>query len=150
MFNICYATIERRKKEEIAVKKCRLTIITSVDGQETEFSTEGELVLSVKESCVRYCQDGSVVELCMQGETARIKRFGDYSLFLELRRGERTKGRLGIGGSEGEIEVDTHKVAYSQSKDSFLAVLHYDLLIGVERQKMKLRILARKEAKTQR
>ena len=127
------------------MKKCRLTIITSVDGEETEFSAVGELVLSVKETCLRYRQDGSVVELCLEGETARIKRLGDYSLFLELRRGERTKGTLGIGGNEGEIEVDTHKVAYSQGKDSFLAVLHYDLQIGIERQKMKLRILARTE-----
>ncbi len=125
------------------MKKCRLTIITSVDEQETEFATEGELVLSAREGRLRYRQDGSVIELCLKGETATIKRFGDYTLSLELRRGERTKGKLGIGGNEGELEVDTHKVAYSQGKDSFLAVLHYDLLIGIERQKMKLRILAR-------
>ena len=127
------------------MKKCRLTIVTAVDGQETEFSTEGELVLSVKDIYIRYRQDASVIELRLQGETAYIKRCGDYSLSLELRRGEKTKGLLGIGGNEGGIEVCTHKVAYSQGKDSVLASLHYDLLIGAEKQKMKLRIIARTE-----
>ena len=46
-------------------------------------------------------------------------------------------------GSEGDVEVFAHKVAYSIGRDSLLLSLQYDLLFGSEKQEMKLRILSR-------
>ena len=125
------------------MQSCNLTITTSVDGRETDFSCVGELGLTAHSATLRYTQENASVSLVLEGESAKIDRIGDYSLRLFLKRGEESDGALGLGGSDGEIKVFTHRVAYSIGQDSILASLHYDLIFGEERQEMKLRILAR-------
>lgn len=125
------------------MQACKLTITTSTDGTETTIHREGLCQLSVLGCELRYSEENAAVRILLKGETAEVERVGDYTLRLNLKRGERTVGYLGIGGSEGEIGVITHKVAYSQGKDSLLLSLNYSLLIGDEIQKMKLRLLAR-------
>lgn len=125
------------------MKRCRLTITTVADGQQTEFSCEGQLSLSLCAAELFYNQNGAQVSLVLDGETAKIERVGDYSLRLYLKSGEKTDGALILGGNEGEIQVYTHRVSYSVGKDSLLLSLHYDLLFAGDKQEMKLRILAR-------
>ena len=125
------------------MKRCRLTITTAVDGRETELSCEGELSLSVCSATLCYQQDGASVSLILDGETAKIERIGDYSLRLFLKTGEKTEGALILGGNEGPIQVFTHRVSYSATKNSLLLSMHYDLLFETDKQEMKLRILAR-------
>ena len=125
------------------MEACKLTINTSADGQETEFSCPGEMKLSTFGATLRYRQENALVTLTLDGETALVERVGDYTLKLFLKRGVRTVGSIGIGGNEGEVEVETSRVDYVIRKDSLLAMLHYDLIFGGEAQKMKLRISAR-------
>lgn len=125
------------------MKRCRLTITTTVDGRATEFSCEGQLSLSVRSAALQYQQDGANVSLVLNGERAKIERNGDYSLRLFLESGEKTGGALILGGNEGGIQVFTHHVSYSITKNSLLLSLHYDLLFETDKQEMKLRILAR-------
>ena len=125
------------------MQRCRLTITTAVDGRETELSCEGELSLSVCAATLRYQQDGANVSLVLDGETAKIERIGDYSLRLFLKSGEKTDGALILGGNEGGIQVFTHRITYSASKNSLLLSMQYDLLFETDKQEMKLRILAR-------
>lgn len=125
------------------MKRCRLTITTTVDGRATEFSCEGQLSLSVRSATLQYLQDGANVLLVLDGERAKIERIGDYSLHLFLESGEKTDGALILGGNEGGIQVFTHQVSYSITKNSLLLSLHYDLLFETDKQEMKLRILAR-------
>jgi uncharacterized beta-barrel protein YwiB (DUF1934 family) len=128
---------------ERGMQSCKLTITTAVDGRETEFSCQGELVLSARKAILRYRQEEASIELYLDGQSAKIEREGDYSLSFCLQSGMETKGKLSFGCNDGEMNVFTHRVAYSIGKDSLLASLHYDLLFGEERQEMKLRILAR-------
>ena len=125
------------------MQACKLTINTSADGQEAEFSCPGEMKLSTFGATLRYRQENAFVTLTLDGETALVERVGDYTLKLFLKRGVRTVGSIGIGGNEGEVEVETSRVDYVIRKDSLLAMLHYDLIFGGETQKMKLRISAR-------
>ena len=125
------------------MKECELTIASSADGQENNFMRKGEMELSIHCAKVRYEDEGALVCMDFQGETLDILRRGDYTLKISLQRGVVREGNLGIGGNEGAIHTLAHKVAYSISGNSLLATLHYDLLIGDEPQKMKLRILAR-------
>ena len=125
------------------MQACRVTITTSVDGAENTINREGECLLSVFGCELRYREENAAIRILLKGETAEIERVGDYSLRLNLERGRQTVGYLGIGGSEGEIGVFAHTVAYSMGKDSLLLSLRYDLLLGGELQKMKLRLLAR-------
>ncbi len=125
------------------MKKCKVTITTTADGQENTITREGEMSLSAGAAVLRYREENALVCLSLQGACAEISRQGDYSLFLDLRQGETREGRIGIGGSEGEISTFAHKVAYSMGKDSLLVLLEYDLLFGGEAQKMKLRVLSR-------
>lgn len=125
------------------MKRCRVTIMSAVDGEEREFSCEGTLDLSSRTVQLRYAEEKAAVSLILDGETAQVERHGDYSLRLFLKRGEARDGTLVLGGNEGQIRAFTHRVAYSIGQDSLLASLHYDLLFGADRQEMKLRILAR-------
>ena len=127
------------------MRACNLTITTAVDGNEQEFKTKGEMELSLHSAILRYREQNAITQLTLEGNRAKVRREGDYTLFLELEAQTLTDGSLGIGGGEGEIKTYTHKVEYSVGKDSLLAVLHYDLIIGSEKQEMKLRILARAE-----
>lgn len=125
------------------MRNCTLNITSTVDGQENVFSAQGKIDLSVESPKICYREENSIVRLVFQGETARIEREGDYSLKIRLERGVMQTGSLGIGGQEGEICAYAHKVSYTISENSLLALLHYDLLIGNEPQQMQLRIVAR-------
>ena len=125
------------------MQACRLTITTKTDEQENTFIHEGEMDLTPTMVKLRYQEENSTVFLQLEGETARIEREGDYTLRLNLVRGEMQPGEIGIGGSSGEILAYTHKVAYSITKDSLLLSLQYDLIMSGEPQKMKLRLISR-------
>ena len=125
------------------MKECELAIASSADGQENNFTRKGEMELSAFGAKVCYLDEGASVCIYFQGETVTIDRQGDYTLKISLQHGVVSEGVLGIGGNEGIIHTLAHKVAYSINENSLLATLHYDLLIGDEPQKMKLRILAR-------
>ena len=125
------------------MKKCKLTITTTADGQESSILREGEMEITLTSVTLRYREENAYVFIVLQGERVEIERQGDYSLRLHLKRGELTDGSLGIGGTDGTIQTFTHKVAYSTSKDSLLLSLQYDLIISGETQAMKLRLLGR-------
>ena len=125
------------------MRNCKLNITSMVDGQENVFSVEGKMDLSIERPKICYREDNAVIRVVFQGETARIEREGDYSLKIYLERGTFQNGSLGIGGQEGEICAYAHKVSYTIGKDSLLALLHYDLLIGDVPQRMQLRLVAR-------
>ena len=125
------------------MQACKLMISTMVDDQKTEFSCQGELDLSTFGATLRYRQENALVTVTWKGESVFIERQGDYTLRLLLQRGVRTCGSIGIGGNEGEIEIETHRLDYAVSKNSLLSMLHYDLIIGGETQHMQLRISAR-------
>ena len=125
------------------MKACKLTITTTADGVENSVTREGEMELLLTGVQLRYREENAFVVMILKGESAEIQREGDYSLRLFLKRGEVSQGTIGIGGSNGEIQMFTHRVSYSVSKDSLLLSLHYDLLISGEKQEMKLRLLSR-------
>ena len=121
----------------------KVTITTSADGRENTIVRDGEMELSLQSAFLSYREENAIVMIKFQGDYAEIERQGDYTLRLNLKRNEITKGSIGLGGSEGEIQVITRKLSYSVTKDALLASLHYDLLFGAEIQSMKLRLLSR-------
>ena len=127
------------------MQACNITMTTSTDEEEFTFSRLGEMELSLGKVVLRYREENAWVLLTLENGQAIIDRQGDYALYLVLKEGESTKGLLGIGGNQGELETITHKVAYSLRKDSLLLSLQYDLHISGEIQKMKLRLLARRK-----
>lgn len=144
MLNIGYNKGDKsRKRAKKRVQKCKFTIWTTADNQTSVFEGEGEMSLAREEVRICYREENAFVRLRVQGESAQIFREGDYSLRLDLKRGETLEGSLGLGDGQGKLQTFTHKVNYSLSKDSLLLLLEYDLLFGEEKQKMKLRLLAR-------
>lgn len=125
------------------MKKCRLTITTVADGQQSSIVRDGEIDVSVQKVQLFYREENATVHIQLQGETALVQRQGDYSLHLHLVPRQKTLGELGIGGTSGEIEIFTHAVQYSVSENSLLLSLKYDLLISGETQKMQLRLLGK-------
>ena len=125
------------------MKKCSLTIVTAVDGQETNFSCEAEMELTPLSACLHYFQDGAETTVQFEKRTVTIQREGDYSMRLNLEEGKTLQGMLKFGESEGKLPVQTQKIAYAITDKSLLASLHYRLLFEGDAQEMKLRLNAR-------
>ena len=127
------------------MKYCKMTITTAVDGVENSITRKGEMSLLPAEIRLRYQEENAIISINVQGDHAQIQRRGDYDLFLDLQTNSVSQGKIGIGASLGEVEIFTHKILYSISKDSLLLSLRYDLIISGEKQEMKLRLLSRYE-----
>ena len=127
------------------MQQCNLTITTETDGKESTIRYEGEMQLASTSAELCYCEENASIRMRLNDEEALIVREGEYTLFLPLKTGEKSIGQLGISGSEGNIEIFTRKILYSINKDSAMLMLHYDLIFGSEKQRMKLRIRARKK-----
>ena len=123
------------------MKPCKLTIITNTDGQENSITRNGEMEISQSSLVLRYREENAMVYLRIEGDSAQIERQGDYSLKLCLKQNVLTQGEIGIGGSNGSLQTLAHEIAYSKSEQAILVTLQYDLIIGQETQKMRLRIL---------
>lgn len=122
---------------------CKISITTTVDGEETQATRTGSLRISFSEILLSYGEENGEVTLNIQNDRAEITRSGDYSMFLPLIREQRTQGKIGVLGSEGGVEIDTKRLAYSTTDSSLMLSMHYDLIFGGEVQKMQIRLLAR-------
>ena len=122
---------------------CKISIPTTVDGEETQATRTGSLRISFSEILLSYGEENGEVTLKIQNDRAEITRSGDYSMFLPLLREQRTQGKIGVLGSEGDVEIYTKRLAYSTTDSSLMLSMHYDLLFGKDVQKMQIRLLAR-------
>jgi len=129
----------------VVMKVCKVTITTVADGRENTITRKGEMDVSSVGGILRYQEENAKVNVRLQGNSATIERFGDYTLFLPLEQNVFCDGEIGIGGSGGTVKTYAHKIAYAVTKDSLLLSLHYDLIISGEVQKIRLRLLARYE-----
>lgn len=125
------------------MRPCTVMISTKADGQNTEIVREGEMELFPRTAQLTYREENALVRVFLQGEKAEVHREGDYTLSLFLERGKTTKGKIGIGGNDGEISTKTHAIEYKIAEDFAVVRLRYDLLIGQELQEMELRLLAK-------
>ena len=130
------------------MQPCHVSITTCVDETENTITRKGMMQLSVLSAQLYYREENAEVTILLKKDGAFIERRGDYNLKLTLKKGKVCDGAIGIGGNEGAVQTFTHKIAYSTGKDSLLLSLHYDLIIGNEIQKMKLRLLAKQDAET--
>ena len=125
------------------MRKCSLTIVTTVDGQETSFSSEAELEGTLLFARLQYMQDGAKTILQFKDRKVFIQRKGDYSMQLHLEEGKTTLGQLTIGTNVGEFPITTKRIAYTITEKSLLASLHYQLMFEGAIQEMKIRLNAR-------
>lgn len=124
------------------MQPCRITIVTTEEERELETVRDGEMRLCGLNAMLVYKEAQAEVKMIFQGESVEIIRQGDYSMRLLLKKGKLEKGALGIGASSGEIQTIAHKIAYSICDNGMMALLHYDLIIGGEKQEMHLRLSA--------
>ena len=141
--NISYNKKNVEKSRKWRMEQCRLTITTVENGEESSILRVGKMQLTPLSAQISYKEADAIIHLSVENNSAQIERKGDYTLSLPLREKQLCKGRIGIMGSEGDVEVFAHKVSYSISRNSLLLSLHYDLIFGEEKQEMKLRILSR-------
>lgn len=127
------------------MQQCKITLITSVDGEETQVTRTGSALLSVSNATVFYREENAEITLGFEKNQVRIERRGDYALSLCLKEGETGNGKLGVSGALGDIRTHAKKISYSIGENSLLALLHYDLIFGAERQEMKLRLYVKTE-----
>ena len=127
------------------MQECYVMISTTADGVENEITREGKMELFPRAATIVYREENALVKFSVHGDKATITREGDYTMHLDLEKGKTTLGSLGIGGSVGEVGTHAYEIAYRITEDFFVASLHYDLLIGEERQTMKLRLLSHKK-----
>ena len=124
------------------MQNCKITIISRTDGKETKTLRDGKIEISEGKILLAYAEENASTTMLLEGDGAKIRREGDYTLYLDLKNGETLEGTLGIGGSSGAILVKTRHVAYSVKQHSLLLNLQYELLFGEGTQTMSLRIRA--------
>ena len=131
------------KKGEERMKACVVKISTVIDGVERSVQKSGEMSLDTLSATLVYNEDGATVTLTLENDVLNVLRVGDYSLQLRIEEGKEHFGKLGIGGSIGEIAVRTKKLTYSLTRNSWLLLAKYTLLTGGEPQKTSIRIQAK-------
>ena len=125
------------------MQKCMVSITTTVDGTENTIIREGKMFLSDDLVKLVYREENALICIELQENTARIERSGDYTLKLSLQNGKTGQGEIGINGASGSVGTFTDRILYSVTGESLHAVLHYDLLIAGQRQKMRLNLRAK-------
>ena len=125
------------------MKDCRLTITTTVDGQETNVARLGKMDIQPLGATLYYQEENAYVTVHAHANRVEIDRKGDYSMRLTFAENELLSGTLGIGGNEGNLQTQTHRLAFSVTEHSFLLLLQYALIFSEEKQEMKIRISAR-------
>ena len=113
--------------KRVEMRNCDLTLTTTVEENRTQVKQSGKLRSSEAETTLVYNEAQATVFIKFLKDTVIIERQGDYSLYIPLEKGKIKTGTLGIGGSEGEILVETHAIGYSLSKTALLASLSYTL-----------------------
>jgi uncharacterized beta-barrel protein YwiB (DUF1934 family) len=124
------------------MKKGFLTIVTTVDGTESRFSSKAEMEIASVSAVLCYKETNAIITITVDRNEVLIERKGHYDMHLLLRENERTNGVLSIAGNEGNIEIFTERLAYSIGKNSLLMQIYYTLIFGKEKQDMRLRINA--------
>lgn len=124
------------------MRKCRLRIATTTDGEERIFTQRAEMELKPLSAIIRYTQDGGRVELKIENGEVTTECVGDYRLKLRFLEGERTLGTLGISESNGALEVVTHKLSYKLNENSLLLSIKYALLLDGGEQEVSLIVTA--------
>ena len=125
------------------MQDCRLTIITSTDGQENTVGYDGKI--DVCEGVVRLIYNEKDAAICITAQKGLvvIERTGDYSLRLHLEEGKKTDGLLGIGGAVGKVQTETYRAKYLLDECVLKLSLRYNLIFSaMEVQEMKLNIKA--------
>jgi uncharacterized beta-barrel protein YwiB (DUF1934 family) len=131
------------KKGEERMKACVVKISTVIDGVERSVQKSGEMSLDTLSATLVYNEDGATVTLTLENDVLNVLRVGDYSLQLRIEEGKEHFGKLGIGGSMGEIAIRTKKLTYSLTRNSWLLLAKYTLLTGGEPQETSIRIQAK-------
>lgn len=131
------------KKGEERMKACIVKISTVIDGVERSVQKSGEMSLDTLSATLVYNEDGATVTLTLENDVLDVLRVGDYSLQLRIEEGKEHFGKLGIGGSIGEIAIRTKKLTYSLTRNSWLLLAKYTLLTGGEPQETSIRIQAK-------
>ena len=125
------------------MQKCLVTITTSADGVENTITREGKMLLSEERVQLCYREEGALICVEFFGNSVRMERSGDYTLKLVLNNGKAGEGEIGINGASGSVGTFTDRILYSMTEKCLHAVLHYDLIIAGQRQKMRLNINAK-------
>ena len=124
------------------MQPCKITIVSTEEDREIKTVRDGEMQVCGLDVVLTYSEAQAAVKMIFQGERVEIIRQGDYCLHLFLEKGKVLSGELGIGGSTGGIMAFAHKILYSVRGGFVMALLHYDLIIGEEKQEMRLRLSA--------
>ena len=125
------------------MQPCNLTIITSIDGEESVFSTDGEMELSPQSASICYTQEDSSVHILIKNARISIERTGGYVLRLDLEKNKAIGGVVGLPGAEGRIEATAHKIGYTVKEKSLLLSAKYTLRFDSGAQDMSIRLIAR-------
>jgi hypothetical protein len=124
---------------------CAIKIVTKTGGEESVFRGIGEAETSLTSGTVRCKQGDGIFWVRFEKGEVFVKRDGDYTLQLQFRENELTRGRIGLTGAEGEIEIFTDRVGYTLYERSLLLAIKYTLYFGAETQEMSLILSARSE-----
>ncbi len=125
------------------MRVCTVTIATQADERKSNVVRNGRIEITSTKVTITYTEETAETLLVFDKNNVSIERKGDYTMRLSMQKGETRNGVIGIGDNEGEVQTKTSRLAYTISDTSFMLSLHYDLIIGGETQKMRIRLFAK-------
>lgn len=122
------------------VENCTLSIVSCVDGVSSKTETKGFLDFEGK--LLSYTDAEGTTEISFNNEIT-VERKGNYGLFLLLRQGETTTGKLSIGSNVGELPILTQNCRYELSQKCLKFWMNYDIDMSGTVQNMRLYLVAK-------
>lgn len=127
------------------MSNCIITLRSTIDGNSTTSKFTGTFSKEEKHVELRYADNGAHVRITLTPALVEITRRGDYTLYLPLQAGKKTKGTIGINGGEGVVSIACERVEYTLKEDGVLLLASYELIFGEEAQKTSLCLRAQRE-----
>lgn len=130
-------------EEKSRFRSCKIEIITFIDGQKTEYISNGQCRVSFPEATIRYVYEGDASEFAVLKNGAEIRRKGAFTLVLPFEEGKKTLGKTVFAGGEGNLELFTDRFSVRYEENGLHIFLEYRLLFQGEEQETKTELTVR-------
>ena len=127
---------------------CVISLLTEADGKKTLIVRRGALRMENDGVRVFYKGENGSGTFFTNGNRAEWSGDGEMKSRLFFDGESITRGEFGLPGLSGEAAIQTHEIGLKIKTDLVTADIKYTLFFDYGEQKMRVKLIARQEKKT--